>query len=134
MLPTTSNKILMMIIDSYRQKRNKAIYKKKDYPQQIKKNPMLKVKAYQTCINECSKKLLFSQKGFAYDFEFLHAFLSNKKIRFSHTKNGGGGPSLHPPIRNCVLNISPNIRRKSNVKLKLIVAQLKYQTPCLLVL
>ena len=22
--------------------------------------------------------LLFSQKGFAYDFEFLHAFLSNK--------------------------------------------------------
>ena len=22
---------------------------------------------------------LFSQKGFAYDFEFLHAFLSNKK-------------------------------------------------------
>ena len=27
--------------------------------------------------------LLFSQKGFAYDFDFLHAFLSNKKIRFS---------------------------------------------------
>ena len=26
--------------------------------------------------------ILFSQKGFAYDFEFLHAFLSNKKIRF----------------------------------------------------
>ena len=23
--------------------------------------------------------LLFSQKGFAYEFEFLHAFLSNKK-------------------------------------------------------
>ena len=23
--------------------------------------------------------LLFSQKGFAYDFEFLHAFLSNKE-------------------------------------------------------
>ena len=26
-----------------------------------------------------SVQLLFSQKGFAYDFEFLHVFLSNKK-------------------------------------------------------
>ena len=26
-----------------------------------------------------SFRILFSQKGFAYDFEFLHAFLSNKK-------------------------------------------------------
>ena len=26
--------------------------------------------------------VLFSQKGFVNDFEFLHAFLSNKKIRF----------------------------------------------------
>ena len=38
---------------------------------------------------------LFSQKGFAYDFEFLHAFLSNKKIRFSPKKMGGTLPS--PP-------------------------------------
>ena len=30
-----------------------------------------------------SIQVLFSQKGFTYDFEFLHAFLSNKKIRFS---------------------------------------------------
>ena len=29
--------------------------------------------------------LLFSEKGFAYNFEFLHAFLSNKK--------NGGAPS-----------------------------------------
>ena len=26
-----------------------------------------------------SMHILFSQKGFTYDFEFLHAFLSNKK-------------------------------------------------------
>ena len=26
-----------------------------------------------------SMHVLFSQKGFTYDFEFLHAFLSNKK-------------------------------------------------------
>ena len=36
--------------------------------------------------------VLFSQKGFAYDLEFLHAFLSNKKIRFS-PKMGGTLPS-----------------------------------------
>ena len=26
-----------------------------------------------------SAQILFSQKGFAYDFEFVHAFLSNKQ-------------------------------------------------------
>jgi len=34
---------------------------------------------------------------FAYDFEFVHAFLRNKKIRFSLKKMGG--TPLHPP--NC---------------------------------
>ena len=38
--------------------------------------------------------VLFSQKRFAYDFEFLHTFLSNKKIRFSK-KNQGGHPFTH---------------------------------------
>ena len=41
-----------------------------------------------------SFQLLFSQKVFAYDFEFLHSFLT-KKIRFSLNKNGGNLPS--PP-------------------------------------
>ena len=67
----------MMIIDSYRQKRHKAIYKKKDYPQQIKKNPILKVKAYQTCINECSKKLhliyMFNSAAECVRSNFVHA-------------------------------------------------------------
>ena len=39
--------------------------------------------------------LLFSQKVFAYNFEFLHAFLSYKKIRFSHTQDGGAPPFTH---------------------------------------
>ena len=33
--------------------------------------------------------------GFAYDFEFLHAFLINKKNKIQPQKNGGGS-SLHP--------------------------------------
>ena len=37
------------------------------------------------------------QKGFAYDFEFLHAFLSNKKIRFSPKKQEWD-PSFTPQI------------------------------------
>ena len=32
-----------------------------------------------------SFRLLFSQNEFAYDFEFLHAFLRTKKIRFSQS-------------------------------------------------
>ena len=38
---------------------------------------------------------LFSQKGFTYDFEFLHEFLSNKKIKFNTQKMGG---NLHPQL------------------------------------
>ena len=34
--------------------------------------------------------LLFSQNGFAYNFGFGYAFLSNKNIRFIILKNGGG--------------------------------------------
>ena len=42
--------------------------------------------------------ILFSQKGFAYDFEFLHAFLSNKKDKICPTKNGGGDHPFTPQI------------------------------------
>ena len=42
--------------------------------------------------------VLFSQKGFTYEFEFLHAFLSNKKIIFSQQKMGG--PPIHPQNHN----------------------------------
>ena len=38
--------------------------------------------------------ILFSQKGFTYDFEFLYAFLSNTKNKIQ-PKNGG--TPLHPP-------------------------------------
>ena len=41
--------------------------------------------------------LLFFQKGFAYDFEILHAFLSNKKTRFNPKKTGVGGALPSPP-------------------------------------
>ena len=41
-----------------------------------------------------SFNILFFQKGLTYDFEFLHAFLSNKKIRFGQKK--WGGAPLHP--------------------------------------
>ena len=42
--------------------------------------------------------LLFSQKELAYDFEFVHAYLSNnKKIRFSPNK-WGGNPPITPQI------------------------------------
>ena len=41
--------------------------------------------------------LLFSQKGFAYDFEFLHAFLINKKNKIQ-PKKMGGDPPLTPQI------------------------------------
>ena len=36
-----------------------------------------------------------NRKGFAYDFEFLHAFLSNKKIRFSTQQMGRDPPLRH---------------------------------------
>ena len=39
--------------------------------------------------------ILFSQKGFTYDFEFLDAFLSNKKNKIEPQKLGG--TPLHPP-------------------------------------
>ena len=35
--------------------------------------------------------LLFSQKGFTYDFEFLHAFLSNKIVIPGWTAGGVRG-------------------------------------------
>ena len=40
-----------------------------------------------------SFQVLFSQKWFAYDFEFFHAFLSNKKNKIYPKKNGGTPPS-----------------------------------------
>ena len=42
-----------------------------------------------------SFQLLFSQKGFAYNFEFLHAFLSNKESKIQ-PKKWGLSP-LHTP-------------------------------------
>ena len=47
-----------------------------------------------SCFFFLSFHLRFSQKRFAYNFEFLHAFLSNKKIRYSPKKMGGTLPSL----------------------------------------
>ena len=40
--------------------------------------------------------ILFSQKGFAYDFEFLHAFLSNKKNKIE-PKQKRGDPGFTTP-------------------------------------
>ena len=40
--------------------------------------------------------VLFPQKGFTYDFEFLHAFLSNRKNKIYHKQMGGGHPPLPP--------------------------------------
>ena len=42
--------------------------------------------------------VLFSQKGFTYDFEFLHAFLSNRKNKIYHKQMGGGTPPFTPQI------------------------------------
>ena len=39
--------------------------------------------------------VLFSQKGFTYDFEFLQAFLSNKKYDLAQ-KKWGGDPTFTP--------------------------------------
>ena len=43
-----------------------------------------------------SMHILFSQKGFTYDFGFLLAFLNNKKIRFRPKK--WGEPPFTPQI------------------------------------
>ena len=48
-------------------------------------------------LSSSSFQLFFSEKGFAYDFEFLHVFLSNKKIKF-RPKKWGGGPPFTPLI------------------------------------
>ena len=52
--------------------------------------------------------IIFSHKGFIYEFEFLHAFLSNKKIGFSHKKLGGPLPPnklFNPMAKKIILKI-----------------------------
>ena len=42
--------------------------------------------------------VLFSHKGFTYDFEFLHDFLSNNKKRALAQKKWGGTPPSPPKL------------------------------------
>ena len=51
--------------------------------------------------------ILFSQMGFAYDFEFLHAFLSNKINKIQPNKMGG--TPLHPPNCHFRVDISRSV-------------------------
>ena len=93
-----------------------------------------------------SMHLLFSQKGFAYDFEFVHAFLSNQKIRFSQIIipgwTAGGVLALwvceHPPRRthisysfykmSMILNIFSIIVQFLNAILYLTVFKLVFRS------